>query len=148
MRYPLIGILRSDNEMDKIELATMHEFEFCDGTTCKLSLSFIRLKMLSSINPTLFGEVMEIMSRDCKDIFEALKVLYGAYVCANIEVEKRDQKIFFAKKRKLMSEEEFIERCGSDRIAVVEALQKVTDPKNRAASASHSSREHTDGSKI
>lgn len=133
--------------MDKIELATMYEFEFCDGTTCKLSLSFIRLKMLSSVNPTLFGEVMEIMSRECNDIFEALKVLYGAYVCANIEVAKRDQKIFFAQRRKLMTEDEFIERCGSDRVAIIEALQKITDPKNRAASVSLSSKEHTDGSK-
>lgn len=105
--------------MNKYELATIYPFEFCDGTTCNLTLSFARLRRLEGANPALFNRVMEIMARDCENIFEGLTVLYGAYVCANLDNGK-----------KIISEEEFIERCGSDRKAVVDALKGLTTPKN------------------
>jgi hypothetical protein len=38
----------------------------------------------------------------------------------------------------LMTEEEFLERCGSDRVAVNEALGALTNPKKRQASGDHS----------
>lgn len=109
--------------MDKTALTTGYTFEFEDGGTCQMSLSFIRLKRLAGKNKALYDRHQKVMMNGSKDELDTLTVLYAAYVCANLDSED------------LMTEEEFIERCGSDRVAVNEALGALTNPKKRQASA-------------
>lgn len=112
---------------NKAAMSTKYTFEFYDGTTCQMTLSFIGLKRLSSTNRRLYERCQKVMSTGAKDELETLEVLYAAYVCANIGAEET-----------LMSEDEFIEKCGCDRQAVMNALQALTTPKKQKASASHS----------
>ena len=46
-----------------------------------------------------------------------ITIMYTAYVCANLSEED------------LMTEEEFMIKCGSDRIAIRDAVQELTQPK-------------------
>ena len=112
--------------MDKTALATRYIYEFYDGTTCEMTLAFILLKKLASKNKKLYDRYNKIMSEGGKDEFDTLTVLYTAYVCANMESEN------------LMSEDEFIEKCGTDRFALSEALNTMTNPKKRKASENRS----------
>ena len=112
--------------MDKSALSNGYTFEFEDGTTCQMCLSFIRLKRLAGKNKALYERHQKIMINGSKDELDTLTVLYAAYVCANIDSSD------------LMTEDEFIEKCGSDRVVVNEALGALTNPKNRKASANHS----------
>lgn len=108
--------------MDKTALSTGYTFEFEDGGTCQMSLSFIRLKRLASKNKALYERHQKIMMKGGENELDTLTVLYAAYVCANMDSDD------------LMTEEEFLERCGSDRVAVNEALGALTNPKKRQAS--------------
>lgn len=112
--------------MDKNALATNYTFEFYDGTTCQLTLSFIALKRLSSINRSLYERCQKVMAHGAKDEFDTLTVLYAAYHCANIGGEN------------LMTEDEFIEMCGWDRQNVMTALGALTSAKKQKASADRS----------
>lgn len=112
--------------MDKSALATRYEFEFYDGSTCQMTLAFILLKKLASKNKKLYDRCNKIMANGGQDEFDTLTVLYTAYVCANMDSEN------------LLTEDEFIEKCGCDRYALNEALTALTNPKKRKASDSHS----------
>ena len=112
--------------MDKMALATKYTFEFYDGTTCEMTLAFIRLKMLSNKNKNLYDRCQRVMGRGGKDEFDTLTVLYAAYICANLDSEN------------VMTEDEFIEKCGCDRQALMDALTALTNPKKQKASADHS----------
>lgn len=112
--------------MDKNALSTGYTFEFEDGTTCQMCLSFIRLKRLAGKNKALYERHQKVMMNGSKDELDTLTVLYAAYVCANMDSAD------------LMSEDEFLEKCGSDRVVVNEALGALTNPKNRQASANPS----------
>lgn len=112
--------------MDKTALATRYNFEFYDGTTCEMTLAFIQLKKLSSKNKSLYERTQKIMANGGKDEFDTLTVLYAAYMCANMDSEN------------ILTEDEFIEKCGTDRFALNEALQTMTNPKKRKASEDHS----------
>ena len=109
--------------MDKTALSTGYTFEFEDGSTCQMSLSFIRLKRLAGKNKALYERHQKVMVNGGKDELDTLTVLYAAYVCANIDSDD------------LMTEDEFLEKCGSDRVAVNTALEALTNPKKRQASA-------------
>ena len=112
--------------MDKNALASRYTFEFYDGTTCELTLSFIALKRLASTNKSLYERCQKVLAHGAKDELDTLSVLYGAYHCANIGGEG------------LMSEDEFIEKCGWDRQNVMAALEALTSAKKQKASADRS----------
>lgn len=105
--------------MSKNALSTIHEFELVDGSKVKMTLAFIKLKMLAAKNKELYNRQMKIMAKGGESEFDTLTVLYAAYVCANLDEEK------------LMTEDEFIEKCGTDRYAMNEAMQAMTNPKKR-----------------
>lgn len=108
--------------MSKVHLATRYNFEFYDGSTCEMTLAFIQLKRLSSKNKSLYDRCQKIMANGGKDEFDTLTVLYTAYVCANMDNEI------------LLTEDEFIEKCGCDRQALMDALTALTTPKKQKAS--------------
>lgn len=108
--------------MDKNAISTIFKFEFADGTTTNMTLAFIKLKMLANKNKNLYDRYMKIMSKGANDEFDTLTCLYAAYVCAHLDDEN------------LMSENKFIEKCGTDRYALNEAMLAMTNPKKRKAS--------------
>ena len=112
--------------MEKTALTTGYTFEFYDGTTCEMSLAFIRLKRLAGVNKTAYDACQKVMTNGPKDEFDMLDVLYAAYLCANLDGEN------------LIGYEKFIEKCGTDRFAVSDAFNTMTNPKKRTASADRS----------
>lgn len=120
--------------MDK-PMNTKYVFEFEDGTTCEMTLSFYALYLLRAKIKSLYSRYNRTMSNmaDTKteyDELDSLTVLYTAYRCANIN-EPEDS---------LMTEEEFIVKCGCDRVAVSNAVQALTNPKKAKASVKPSSK--------
>jgi hypothetical protein len=100
---------------------TTLDFEFYDGTTAKLTLTFYALYQLRSKNVGLYNRYNQAMNSSSKngyDEFEMLTILYVAYMCANMNEEN------------VLTEEEFIIKCGSDRVAVGNAVKQLTSPKN------------------
>lgn len=102
--------------MDK-KMNTIIDFEFCDGTTAKMTLTFYSLYQLKAKNKALYERYNKIMTKNTSEELELITVLYTAYVCANLSEEN------------LLTEEEFMMLCGSDRIAVRDAVQELTQPK-------------------
>lgn len=102
--------------MDK-KMNTIIDFEFCDGTTAKMTLTFYALYQLKAKNKALYERYNKIMTKNTSEELELITVLYTAYVCANLSEEN------------LLTEEEFMMLCGSDRIAVRDAVQELTQPK-------------------
>lgn len=103
--------------MDK-KMNTTIDFEFCDGTKTKLTLTFYALYQLKSRNKMLYNRYNQAMNNSASggyDELDMMTILYVAYMCANTE--------------DVMSEEEFIMKCGSDRIAVGSAVKELTNPK-------------------
>ena len=107
--------------MDAKLLNTTYDYEFVDGTTAKLTLAFYYLYKLRSTHKKLYERYNKIMLETSKnesyDEINQLLILYTAYVCANMDDEN------------LMSEEDFIMQCGSDREQMGKALQYLTAPK-------------------
>lgn len=103
-------------KMDK-KMNTIIDFEFYDGTTAKMTLTFYALYQLKAKNKALYERYNKIMTKQATEELEMITVLYTAYVCANLSEEN------------LMTEEEFMIMCGSDRIAIRDAVQELTQPK-------------------
>ena len=109
--------------MDKTSLATKYTFEFYDGSTCEMTLAFIQLKKLASKNKKAYEACQKVMTNGPKDEFDMLAVIYAGYLCANMNSDN------------ILTEDEFIEKCGCDRFAITEAFNSMTNPKKRKASA-------------
>lgn len=106
----------------KKNLNTTIDFEFYDGTTVKMTLAFYILYQLKNKNKNQYNKYNQAMvnsGNNKYDEFDMLTILYTAYLCANINEEN------------LLSEEEFIMMCGSDREAVGKAIQELTAPKKQ-----------------
>ena len=122
-------------------LNTKYVFEFEDGTTCEMTLAFYALLMLKGKNKSLYdryNKTMSGMSNNKKeyDELDFLPILYTAYVCANINEPEES----------LMSEMEFVIKCGSDREGVSSAMQELLSPKKTQASGKRSSAKQAAGS--
>lgn len=115
--------------MNKKMLNTTYDFELADGSIVKLTLAFYALYQLKAKNKSLYERYNKIMANNAKGGFEELDsiaVLYTAYVCANMSSED------------LMSEEDFMMLCGTDRMAVNKAMEHLTNPKKAQASGNRS----------
>jgi len=109
--------------MEKKMLNTNYDFALADGTTVPLTLNFYFLYQLRSKNKSLYERYNQILTRQSKkdysyDEIDNMEILYTAYCCANLENEN------------LLSEEEFLMLCGSDRNAVGKAIKALLAPKN------------------
>lgn len=101
---------------------TTIDFEFYDGSKVTMTLTFYKLYQLKSKNQVLYNKynrIMTAMSKETGDELDTISLLYVAYVCANMDSED------------LLTEEEFIEKCGFDRIAVGNAVRALTQPKKQ-----------------
>lgn len=113
---------------------TTIEFEFCDGTKTQLTLTFYALYQLKSRNKALYDRYNLIMSKATKgnyDELDMIAIVYTAYLCANYH------------ENNLLTEEEFIIKCGSNRKAISNAVRELQSPKKPKAFASHLSKEHS-----
>lgn len=99
---------------------TYYDYTFEDGDSVKMTLAFYALYQLKSINKGLYDKYNKVMTHGPADELEMLTVLYAAYICANI-----------SNPANCMSEEDFIVKCGSDRMAVKKALEKLIKPKKQ-----------------
>lgn len=99
---------------------TYYDYKFEDGESVKMTLAFYALYQLKSINKGLYDRYNKVMTKGPSDELEMLTVLYAAYICANINDSAN-----------CMSEEEFLVKCGSDRFAVKDALEKLVKPKKQ-----------------
>ncbi len=110
--------------MENKSLNTKYVFEFADGTTTEMTLSFYHLYMLKNKNKALYDRHNQYMTRMSSqkgviyDEVETILALYVAYVCAHLNDES------------IMTEEEFVLKCGSDRMAVGKAFKALLQPKN------------------
>ena len=105
------------------KLNTTYDFCLADGTTVKMTLSFYRLYKLRSKDKPLYERYNRILTKQSEknyvyDEIDNMEILYTAYCCANLENEN------------LLSEEEFLMLCGSDRNAVGKAIKALLTPKN------------------
>lgn len=114
-------------DMKKLQIASTVEHEFFDGTKVKCTLAMYLLRNLAGQNKALFDTVMKVVSKGTEDFFEMVRVVYAAYVCANMNSEES-----------LMSEDEFLAMCGSDFTGVGQTFRTLVDPKKRMASGGHS----------
>lgn len=106
--------------MDKRMLNTTYDYTLADGSVVKMTLTFYALYQLRSKNKALYERYNRTMANTSKGNFEELDsiaILYVAYVCANMDDEN------------LLTEEEFIMLCGSDRTAVGTAISHLINPK-------------------
>lgn len=104
------------------KLNTNYKFEFCDGTTTELTLTFYAMYKLKAKNKAMYEKYNRIMSDNGKgkyDDLEMVELLYTAYICAHLDDEE------------IMSFEEFIMKCGCDRKAVANAIKQLTQPKKQ-----------------
>ena len=105
--------------MEQKFMNTNYIFEFFDGTKAELTLFFYRLYQLKEKNAHFYNRYMKIMTKGPTDEIEMIEVLYTAYLCANFEKEE------------IMSFEDFIYKCGFDRLAVANAIKALTREKKK-----------------
>lgn len=110
-------------DVNKLMMATTVEHELFDGSTVKCTLAMWRLKQLASKHKKLYETAMKVLGKGTDDVFESLRVIYAAYVCANMDSEE------------LMTEEEFVMMCGSDYAGINETVTALINPKKRKVSA-------------
>lgn len=113
-------------DINKLNLATTVEHELFDGSTVKCTLAMYRLKMLASKNKKLYDTAMKVLGKGTEDVFESIRVIYAAYVCANMDSDD------------LMTEDEFVMMCGSDYAGINMTVNALINPKKRKASADRS----------
>lgn len=107
--------------METPKLNTTYDFEFSDGSSVKMTLTFYALYQLKSRDKSLYdryNRAMNAIGTGKGDELDSITLLYIAYVCENQSEEN------------LMSEEEFIIKCGCDREAVGKAAKALTSAKN------------------
>lgn len=110
-------------DVNKLMLATTVEHELFDGSTVKCTLAMWRLKQLASKNKKLYETAMKVLGKGTEDVFESIRVIYAAYVCANMDSEE------------IMSEDDFIMMCGSDYAGINQTVSALINPKKRKVSA-------------
>lgn len=106
--------------MDNKKLNTTYDFELADGSIVKLTLAFYALYQLRNKHKSLYeryNKIMTSMNKNNTDILDMVTIVYVGYMCANMEAEN------------LLSEEEFLIKCGSDIEAVGNAMNHLIRAK-------------------
>ena len=113
-------------DMKKLQLATIVEHEMFDGSTVKCTLAMYQLKRLASKNKDLYAHAMKVLGKGTEDVFESVRMIYAAYVCANMDSGE------------LLTEDEFTMMCGADYAGINATINRLINPKNRTASVERS----------
>ncbi len=110
-------------DVQKLMAATAVEHELFDGTKVKCTLAMFQLKRLASKRKNLYETAMKVLAKGTDDIFESVRCIYAAYVCANMDSDE------------IMSEDEFVMMCGSDYAGINVTINALINPKKRKVSA-------------
>lgn len=101
--------------------STMLKLELIDGSEVELTLNFARLLKVKNHNKKLYGEFMDsLKSKDFDVIFDSMKILYVAYLCANS-----------ANLDSVMSEEEFMENVEMDMAVINNLVAELIQAKKK-----------------
>ena len=101
--------------------STMLKMELADGREVELTLNFARLLKVKNFNKRLYEEFMNALkNKDFDIIFDSMKVLYVAYLCANSD-----------KLNEAMGEEEFLENIPMDMAMINEKVAELITPKKK-----------------
>lgn len=111
-------------DTNKLMMATTVEHEFFDGSTVKCTLAMYRLKQLASKDKKLYDTTMKVLGKGTEDVFESIRVLYAAYICANMNNAVEP----------LLTEDEFVMMCGSDYAGINQTVSALINPKKRKVS--------------
>lgn len=103
---------------------TMLELELIDRSKIELTLNFARLLKVKNNNKKLYEEYMKALEggKGFDPIFDSLKVLYVAYLCANSEKLGTDE---------VMSEDKFIEMVPPDMELINTVTAELIRPKKK-----------------
>lgn len=102
--------------------STMIKLELADGSEIELTLNFARLLKVKNSNKSLYEDFMRALKRD-KDfdiIFDSIKILYVAYLCANSNDLTNT-----------MTEEEFCEKLPMDMAKINTVVAELIQPKKK-----------------
>lgn len=100
------------------KMNTTVEFVLEDGTATELTLTYYALYQMKPKHEGLYKRYNRIMANGMNEELDMVTILYTAYICAHLHDES------------VMTEEEFMIGCGSNRKAVADAVKKLTTPKN------------------
>lgn len=95
---------------------TYYTFEFEDGDSVQMTLAFYALYQLKAKNKSVYEEYNRVMTKGATEELDMISVLYAAYLCANLSND-------------VMSKEDFLIKCGSDRYKIKEAMEALVKPK-------------------
>lgn len=98
---------------------TCIDFKFEDGDSVKMTLAFYALYQLKTKNKSVYDKYNQVMTKGANEELDMIIVLYAAYLCANLNEPT------------ILSEEEFMIKCGSDRIAIKNAMEILIKPKKQ-----------------
>lgn len=99
---------------------TEYDFRLADGTTVKCTITFYFLYQLKNKNKSLYARYNKILQdtdKDSFDILDMVTIVYVGYVCAHLHDEN------------IMTEEEFLQLCGSDLQEISKAVTALVRPK-------------------
>lgn len=104
-------------------LNTYYDFKLADGSVVKMTMNFYFLLQLKNKDEVLYKRYNKTLAKQSAKNYEYeeldnMLILYVAYCCANLSDEN------------LMSEEDFLMMCGSDRKAMGDAIKALLAPKN------------------
>lgn len=109
-----------------MENNTYVEVECVDGRKIKLTLSFYRLYQLKRVNKKAYDECNRIMTKGGEDILDNIKILYSAYLCANIDNQEEN-----------MSYEEFMQKIPNDWKEISIIAKELVGVKKKKHSGRH-----------
>ena len=98
-------------------LNTTVKHTFCDGSTVECTITMSRVLALANKNKELHKLMSRLISKGSEDIFEMIRFVYGAYLCANIH----DEHVF--------TEAEFMDKCGDDYHGIGKTMRALLNPK-------------------
>lgn len=95
-------------------------FELTDGTKVNLTLTFRKLNLMKSVNPSLYERFNRIVSGKTEEILDLVTAIYAAYWCANYGGDK-----------KIMSEADFVDLTPFDILKISAVFKELTQPKKK-----------------
>ena len=98
---------------------TCIDFKFEDGDSVKMTLTFYALYQLKAKNKGIYDKYNQIMTKGANEELDMITILYAAYLCANLS------------EAQVLSFEEFLQKCGSDRYAIKHAMELLVKPKKQ-----------------
>lgn len=99
---------------------TCIDFKFEDGDSVKMTLAFYALYQLKAKNKAIYDKYNQLMTKGVNEELDMITILYAAYLCANINDIDSCMKL-----------EEFMQKCGSDRHAIRDAMELLVKPKKQ-----------------